>query len=199
MASTGNGQTGSIRGTTKQVPAGTGHCEDCAGRSHDFEIHHGLADRLKRLAQSAVDTQKLQDAKAQGFACRWICRWPAISRWKLSYCPRPFPRRFSARRSPRQYAVIELTISNKSHDAALIINSVFIDYSEWLMSGSAKALAAAGLPGTFQSAAAVGTQRYSSQCRISNCPRRSIGCTGVDGAKLGHAAASVLWRGGHRI
>jgi hypothetical protein len=33
------------------------------------------------------------------------------------------------------YAVIELTISNRSSDASLIINSIFIDYSGWLLSG----------------------------------------------------------------
>lgn len=46
-----------------------------------------------------------------------------------------------------QYAVIELSISNKSRDAALIVHSIFIDYSEWLLSGTPKAMAAAGFPG----------------------------------------------------
>lgn len=33
------------------------------------------------------------------------------------------------------YAVIELTVSNRSTDAALIVHSVFVDYSQWLLSG----------------------------------------------------------------
>lgn len=104
--------------------------------------------------QSAVDTQKLQDAKAQGFSMPADTPMAGNITVEAVLLPAPVSRALFGKAIARQYAVIELTISNKSHDAALIVNSVFIDYSEWLMSGSAKALAAAGLPGTFQSAAA---------------------------------------------
>lgn len=104
--------------------------------------------------QGAVDTQKLQDAKAQGFSMPADTPMAGNITVEAVLLPAPVSRALFGKAIARQYAVIELTISNKSHDAALIVNSVFIDYSEWLMSGSAKALAAAGLPGTFQSAAA---------------------------------------------
>jgi hypothetical protein len=35
-----------------------------------------------------------------------------------------------------RYAAIELIVSNHSHDAAMVIQSVFIDYSQWLLSGA---------------------------------------------------------------
>jgi hypothetical protein len=34
------------------------------------------------------------------------------------------------------YATVELTVSNRSHEAALIVQSIFIDYSNWALSGS---------------------------------------------------------------
>jgi hypothetical protein len=34
------------------------------------------------------------------------------------------------------YAAVELTISNRSQDESLIVHSVFIDYSQWALSGS---------------------------------------------------------------
>ena len=98
--------------------------------------------------QSAVDTQKLQDAKTQGF------NMPADTAVALNITveavllPAPVSKALFGKAIANQYAVIELTISNKSHDAALIVTSILIDYSEWLMSGTAKALAAAGLPAT---------------------------------------------------
>ena len=35
-----------------------------------------------------------------------------------------------------RFAAVELTISNRSHDAALVVHSIFIDYSRWLLSGT---------------------------------------------------------------
>jgi hypothetical protein len=110
--------------------------------------------------QSAVDTQKLQDAKAQGFSIPADMALTGNIVLEAVLLPAPVARALFGKAIANQYAVIELTISNKSRDAALLITSVFIDYSEWLMSGSAKALAAAGLPApaanppeAFQSAA----------------------------------------------
>jgi hypothetical protein len=111
--------------------------------------------------QSAVDTQKLQDAKSQGFSMPADMPVTGNITVEAVLLPAPVAKALFGKAIANEYAVIELTISNKSQDAAFIVNSVFIDYSEWLMSGSAKALAAAGLPGStanpevsFQSAAA---------------------------------------------
>jgi hypothetical protein len=36
-----------------------------------------------------------------------------------------------------RYAAVELIVSNRSHDAALVVHSVSLDYSQWLLSGAA--------------------------------------------------------------
>jgi hypothetical protein len=105
--------------------------------------------------QSAVDTQKLQDAKAQGFNIPADMPVTGNITVEAVLLPAPVSKGLFGNAIAKQYAVIELTISNKSHDAALIVNTVFIDYSEWLMSGSAKALAAAGLAGPLTASAPV--------------------------------------------
>jgi hypothetical protein len=98
-------------------------------------------------AQKAVDTQKLQDAKAQGFSMPVNVVVGGNVTVEAVLLPASVSKALFGKAISNQYAVIELTISNKSHDAAFIVHSVFIDYSEWLLSGTAKALAAAGLSG----------------------------------------------------
>lgn len=97
--------------------------------------------------QSAVDTQKLQDAKAHGFTLPTDIAVGGNITVEAVLLPASVSKVLFGRAISNQYAVIELTISNKSPYAALIVHSVFIDYSEWLLSGTAKAMAAAGLPG----------------------------------------------------
>ena len=98
-------------------------------------------------AQSAADTQKLQDAKARGFSMAADTSVGGNVTVEAVLLPASVSKTLFGKAISNQYAVIELTISNKSHDATLIVHSIFIDYSEWLLSGTAKALAAAGLPG----------------------------------------------------
>ncbi len=45
------------------------------------------------------------------------------------------------------YAAVELTISNRSQDQSLIVHSIFIDYSQWALSGSQYLNAPGDLPG----------------------------------------------------
>lgn len=98
-------------------------------------------------AQSLVDTQKLQDAKAQGFSMPVNMAVGGNVTVEAVLLPASVSKTLFGKSISNEYAVIELTISNKSHDTAFIVHSVFIDYSEWLLSGTAKAMAAAGLPG----------------------------------------------------
>ena len=98
-------------------------------------------------AQSAADTQKLQDAKARGFSMAADTSVGGNVTVEAVLLPASVSKTLFGKAISNQYAVIELTISNKSQDATLIVHSIFIDYSEWLLSGTAKALAAAGLPG----------------------------------------------------
>ena len=55
--------------------------------------------------------------------------------------PRVDARRIFGSEIANNYAVIELNIGNKSPEAALIIHGVFIDYSEWPLSGSSRSVA----------------------------------------------------------
>src|ERR1700680_3654723 len=50
------------------------------------------------------------------------------------------------------YAVIEVNISNKSPDAALVIHGIFIDYRDWPLSGSGPSLNILGNPDKYQAA-----------------------------------------------
>jgi hypothetical protein len=96
-------------------------------------------------AQSAADTQKLQDAKIQGFALPSDMAARSNVRVEAVLLPPAVSKALFGKAISSRYAVIELTISNKSQDAAFIVHSVFIDDSEWLLSGTTKAMAAAGL------------------------------------------------------
>src|SRR5437667_5528563 len=55
--------------------------------------------------------------------------------------PRVDARRIFGSEIANNYAVIEVNIGNKSPEAALIIHGVFIDYSEWPLSGSSRSVA----------------------------------------------------------
>jgi hypothetical protein len=52
--------------------------------------------------------------------------------------PRVDARRIFGKEIAENYAVVEVNISNKSPDAALIIHGIFIDYSNWPLSGMSK-------------------------------------------------------------
>lgn len=104
----------------------------------------GLLIAWSALAQSAVDVQKLQDAKAKGFAMPVDVTAGGNVSVEAVLLPAPVCTALFGKAIAHQYAVIELTVSNKSPQAALIITSIFIDYSDWLLSGSNQALAAAG-------------------------------------------------------
>jgi hypothetical protein len=97
-------------------------------------------------AQSAVDAQKLRDAQNQGFAMAADAELGGNATIEAVLLPATISKALFGNAIANQYAVIELTISNKSHDAAIIVHSIFIDYSDWLLSGTAHAMAAAGLP-----------------------------------------------------
>jgi hypothetical protein len=95
--------------------------------------------------QTAVDTQKLQDAKAKGFSMPVDVAVNGNVSVEAVLLPARVSKALFGNEIATQYAVIELTVSNRNPDAALIVHSISIDYSEWLLSGTTKALAAAGL------------------------------------------------------
>ena len=53
--------------------------------------------------------------------------------------PAHVARRVFGKEIAQNYAVIELTVTNKSPDAALIIQGAYIDYTDWALSGSLQA------------------------------------------------------------
>jgi hypothetical protein len=106
----------------------------------------GLLIAWSAFAQSAVDIQKLQDAKGRGFGMPADVTAGGNVSVEAVLLPAPVCTALFGKAIAHQYAVIELTVSNKNPQAALIITSIFIDYSDWLLSGSNQALAAAGLP-----------------------------------------------------
>src|SRR3984893_15048261 len=95
--------------------------------------------------QTPVDTQKLQDAKAKGFSMPVDVTVNGNVSVEAVLLPARVSKALFGNEIATQYAVIELTVSNRNSDAALIIHSISIDYSEWLLSGTTKALAAAGM------------------------------------------------------
>ncbi|MBV8856024.1 MAG: hypothetical protein JOZ02_03595 [Acidobacteria bacterium] len=52
--------------------------------------------------------------------------------------PRVDARRIFGKEIAENYAVVEVNISNKNPDAALLIHGIFIDYSKWPLSGMSK-------------------------------------------------------------
>jgi hypothetical protein len=52
--------------------------------------------------------------------------------------PYEIGRRVFGREIAKNYAIVQLTINNKSSDAALIIQGAFIDYHEWALAGLAR-------------------------------------------------------------
>ena len=85
-------------------------------------------------AQSAIDIQKLADAKSKGFPMSaGLNGNVAVDAVLL---PPPIARVVFGKSIGNEYAVIELTISNRSSSAAFIVQSAFMDYSDWLLGGA---------------------------------------------------------------
>jgi len=146
MASTGNGQLASIWAIAKPVPCEPATAKIVQAHLMISKLIAGLLIGWSALAQSAVDVQKLQDAKAKGFAMPVDVTADGNVSVQAVLLPAPVCTALFGKAIAHQYAVIELTVSNKSPQAALIITSIFSDYSDWLLSGSNQALAAAGFP-----------------------------------------------------
>lgn len=91
------------------------------------------------LAQTSVDpnTQRLLEQAARGgnpIATEITVNSSVHVQAVL--IPRPDAKRIFGREISDNYAVIQLIVGNKSPDAALIIHGVFIDYSDWPLSGA---------------------------------------------------------------
>jgi hypothetical protein len=93
------------------------------------------------IAQSldAATAQKMKDAAQQGLPVKVETQGNLNVQDNVSLeavllparvCQEVFGKEIS-----RNYAAVEVTISNRNHDAAMIVHSIFIDYSDWALSG----------------------------------------------------------------
>jgi hypothetical protein len=98
----------------------------------------------KAASKDAAEAQAISDAAAQGFPLRAVSNLTPDVSIEAVLLPYQICKRIFGKDIAKNYTAIELTISNRSRDAGLVVQSVYIDYDEWLLSGSARALEAAG-------------------------------------------------------
>ncbi len=99
----------------------------------------GLAQVMPVVSGNAVDQQKLRDAASEGIPLGTVHN-PQV-RVEAVLLPERVCRRVFGKEISQNYVAVELTVSNKTHDAAFLIHSVFIDYGDWLLSGSPQSIA----------------------------------------------------------
>jgi hypothetical protein len=83
----------------------------------------------------AATKQKLTDSAKQGFNLQANLDVADNVTVEAVLLPERVCREVFGKEISRNYATIELTISNHSRDASLIVQSLFIDYSDWALSG----------------------------------------------------------------
>jgi hypothetical protein len=83
----------------------------------------------------AATKQKLTDAAKQGFDLQANLDVADNVTVEAVLLPERVCREVFGKEISRNYATIELTISNHSRDASLIVQSLFIDYGGWALSG----------------------------------------------------------------
>jgi hypothetical protein len=92
-------------------------------------------------AGNAADTQSLKDAASKGFKLN--ANGPVNVEAVL--IPARIAARLFGKEIAHNYAAVELTVSNKNHDSAFLLHSIYIDYGDWLLSGTVRARRAAGI------------------------------------------------------
>ena len=89
-----------------------------------------------------VSDSSLKTAHDQGLPLTTVSNVSDQTSVEAVLIPASLARRIFGKEVANNYAVIELTVSNKDSKAALIIQSVFLDYSQWLLSGLSQRLPA---------------------------------------------------------
>jgi hypothetical protein len=106
--------------------------------------------------------------------------------------PKKICQRVFGKEIANNYAAIQLTVSNRSDQAALIVQSVFIDYSQWALSGASQAISTTQ-GNAVHSYQANTTHKPSSQHRISNRSWRATRCTTLDVAEHNPQGPTRSW------
>ena len=85
----------------------------------------------------AADATKKDAAKAAegGIALKATTNVNDNVNTQVVLLPRPQAERVFSKEIARRYAVVQVTIDNKSKDAAFVLHSIFADYSGWALSG----------------------------------------------------------------
>jgi len=86
--------------------------------------------------KDSAAVQKLKDAAKEGFPLKTNFNVSENVSVEAVLLPEKVCRRVFGKEISQNYATIELTISNRSRDASLIVQSLFIDYSNWILSGN---------------------------------------------------------------
>src|ERR1700728_2215370 len=90
-------------------------------------------------AESAADMaqQKVKSAAQKGMPLTHVSSTDVTSNISVeaTLMPANIARTVFGKEIANNYAVIALTVSNRSADQAFIVHSIFIDYSQWLLSG----------------------------------------------------------------
>ena len=96
-----------------------------------------LGTMLVALPVRAQQIQNpLSQARKQGFALHTVLPVKGNVTAQAVLIPSYVAKHIFGGEIANNYAVIELTVTNKSSDAALIIQGIYIDYSDWALSGS---------------------------------------------------------------
>jgi hypothetical protein len=91
-------------------------------------------------SKDAAEKQKLLDAAAGGVSLPANMTVTGNAEVQAVLLPPKICKKLFGKEVSESYAAIELIVSNNSQDATLILHSVFLDYSKWLLSGSPVAL-----------------------------------------------------------
>jgi hypothetical protein len=89
----------------------------------------------KEDARSNDVTEKLQEAAKKGFALTAKTNVSQSASIQAVLIPANLAQRIFGKEVAHNYAVVELIVSNEDEKAALVVHSVFLDYSQWALSG----------------------------------------------------------------
>jgi hypothetical protein len=93
------------------------------------------AQQAAQLGQTNAAKQQVTDADKQGFPLQTSLDVQANATVGAVLLPPKITRKVFGKDIGDNYVAISLTVSNRSTKASLIVNSIFVDYSRWLLSG----------------------------------------------------------------
>jgi hypothetical protein len=111
------------------IASGTSQSQDKTAQSQ------AGANPTNPPVQVSVQDAALKDAAQKGIPMTVVSNVSDETSVEAVLIPASLARRIFGKEVANNYAVIELIVSNRDSKAALIVQSVFLDYSQWLLSG----------------------------------------------------------------